>query len=164
MNAGDAANISNFQVLDVSGFGATAGNGALDASLMATAVSGVSISTASTAGAATLLNLGSAVTVTDSFDGDSSSLVLTHSAGAGTLAVNFADAAKVPTSETLAALTSTGDTSISVSSLGTKGAANAITNLTETDNHLTTVTITGSNAFTLGGIHTNTAATATTAT
>ena len=163
VNAGNAADISNFEVLDVSNFGSGAGNGALDASLMAgSTISGVSISMAATSGTATLQNLGSAVTVTDSADATSSSLVLTHSAGAGTLAVNFADAAAVSTTETIASLTSTGDTSISISSLGTKGTANAITNFVETDNHLTMVSITGSNAFTLGGVHTNAgAATAT---
>ncbi|MGF6837636.1 hypothetical protein QF001_001503 [Paraburkholderia youngii] len=162
VNAGNAADIKDFQILDVSGFGATNGNGALDASLMATAVSGISISTASTAGAATVQNLAATVSVTDSFNADNSSLVLTHAGTAtNSLAVNFADA----TANGTHALTiqSTDDATVSVASGGAKGVVNTF-GLTETDNHLTTLTITGSNAFTLGGLQTNHAAVAASAT
>ena len=168
VNAGDAANVKDFQVLDVSGFGAGAGNGALDASLMSTVVSGVSISSAGTAGTATLLNLGANVTVTDSADNTSSSLVLTHAAGAGTLAINFASSAATTAGPTtISSLTSTGDTAVTISSLGTDTttpAANALVNLVETNNTLTTVTITGANPFTLGGVHTDSTLAAGTAT
>ena len=161
VNAGNAGGISNFQVLDVSGFGSGAGNGALDTSLIGSVVSGVSILAATTNGVATLLNLGAAATVTDAVSG-ASSLVLSHAAGAGTLAVTFANPAAAAT--TLASLTSTGDTTLSVVSGGKAGATNAITALAETDNHLTSVTVTGSNAFTLGGVNTNTGAAAASAT
>ena len=159
VNAGSAATIKDFQVLDVSGFGSGAGNGALDTSLMSTSVSGVSISSAATAGTATLLNLGANITVTDSADNTSSSLVLTHAAGAGTLAINFASSAATTAGPTIiSSLTSTGDTAVTISSLGTDTttpAANTLTHLFETDNHLTTVTITGANPFTLGGVTTD---------
>ncbi|MEX3856310.1 beta strand repeat-containing protein [Paraburkholderia sp. BR10923] len=161
VNAGDAANISNFQVLDVSGFGNGAGNGSLDASLMTgSTVSGVSISSAITSGVATLLNLGANVTVTDTLDAaavvGSNDLVLSHAGGSGTLTVDFADSLKAHTNGVnIDSLQSTGDTSIALSSAGVKGAVNSLTGLTETDNHLTTITITGSNAFTLGGVTTD---------
>ncbi|MEM5384126.1 DUF4214 domain-containing protein [Paraburkholderia phymatum] len=160
VNAGNAAGIKDFQVLDVSGFGSGAGNGSLDASLMTgSIISGVSISSATTNGVATLLNLGDNVTVTDTVDAlaavGTNDLVLSHASGTGTLTVNFADALKAHTNGVnIDSLTSTGDTSIVLSSAGVKGAVNSLTALTETDNHLTTVTITGSNQFTLGGVTT----------
>ncbi|AQV96393.1 hypothetical protein BJN34_21225 [Cupriavidus necator] len=163
VNAGNAAGITNFQTLDISGFGATAGNGAFDTSLMGSAVSGVSISTAKTAGLATLQNLGANVTITDTFDAaaaNASSLTLTHAGTAtnNTLTVNFASTAKTTTNvETISALTSTGDASVTISSGGVStgvGFGNAITALAETDNNLANVTITGAKAFTLGGVTT----------
>ncbi|MDE2342562.1 MAG: hypothetical protein KGL63_04085 [Betaproteobacteria bacterium] len=166
VNAGDAANIKDFQILDVSGFGSGAGNGALDTGLMSTAISGVSITTAATSGTATLLNLGPNVTVTDSADNTSSALVLTHAATSGTLTVDFASSATTTAGATIiSSLTSTGDTQVSISSAGTDAnAVNTLTSLTETDNQLTKVVITGANAFTLGAVHTDSAASLTAAT
>ena len=76
VNAGNAAGILDFQILDVSGYGSGAGNGSLDTSLLSTPVTGIAISTASTNGTATLLNLAAAVTVTDTHANDSSALIL----------------------------------------------------------------------------------------
>jgi hypothetical protein len=148
VNNGNAAGISNFQVLDVSSFGATAGNGALDTSLLGSPIGGVSIGSAATAGTATLLNLSAAVTVTDLVASvtPNSSLVLTHAAGAGTLAVAMGNAATA--GNEFLAITSTGDTTVSVSS-GGKGASTNIFALSETDNHLTTVTVTGADSLTI---------------
>jgi hypothetical protein len=167
VNNGNAANISNFQVLDVSGFGTTApgGNGSLDTSLLASPIGGVSIGSALTAGTATLLNLSAAVSVTDLVAGvgPGSALVLTHAAGAGTLAVAMGNAAAVG-NESLGII-STGDTTVSISSGGKAGSTNLFA-LSETDNHLTTVTVTGSDGFTIAPatLETNTGATAASAT
>jgi hypothetical protein len=163
VNTGNAAGVLDFQILDVSGYGSGAGNGSLDTSLLSTAVTGVAISAASTNGTATLLNLASAVTVTDTHANDSSSLTLTHAGTAtNSLAINFAETSTTATNEIINTLTSTGDTTIAISSLGASTQANyvnVIGALNETDNHLTTITITGSQAFALGGggINTNTA-------
>ncbi len=51
-------------------------------------------------------------------------------------------------------MTSTGDTTIAIHS-GGASTANIIANLIETDNHLTTITITGSQAFDLFGVSTD---------
>jgi S-layer protein len=148
VNAGNAANIKDFQILDVSGFG-----GSLDTSLLSSPVTGVSISTASTNGAATLLKLASAVTVTDTHANDLSALTLAH-AGTATdsLTINFAGASA--TTQEISPLTSTGDTTIAINS-GGASTTNIIGNLIETDNHLTTITITGSQAFDLLGVSTD---------
>jgi S-layer protein len=170
VNTGNAAGIKDFQILDVSGYGAGAGNGSLDASLLSTAVTGVAISSASTNGVATLLNLAAAVTVTDTHANDTSALVLTHAGSAiNSLAINFAGTSTTATNETINTLTTTGDTTIAISSGGAStvgGYFNGITNLNETDNHLTTITITGSQALALGivngvvgAVNTNTAGT-----
>ena len=161
VNAGDAANIKDFQILDISGFGSLAGNGALDASLMSTVVTGVSISSAMTDGVATLLNLGSAVTVNDTTTGTNSGITLTHSAGTGTLAVNFDNTAQL--SQAITTLTSTGDSSVTFSTGGNVTSA-LVSNLIETDNHLTTVTITGAHLFGLDAVHTDSMLAAGTAT
>ena len=62
VNSNNAADIKDFQILDVSGYG---GPSPLDASLLSTPITGVAISSASTNGTATLINLAAAVTVTD---------------------------------------------------------------------------------------------------
>ena len=161
VNTGNAAGIKDFQILDVSGFG-----GSLDASLLSTPITGVAISFASTS--ATLQNLASSVTVTDTNANDSSSLTLTHAVGTATnsLAINFAGTSTTATNETITTLTSTGDTTIAISSGGAStqaGYYNAINNLNETDNHLTTITITGAQAFELNGVSTDGVQTTTTA-
>jgi hypothetical protein len=157
VNLGNAAGIKDFQILDVSGYG-----GSLDTSLLSTPITGVAIGAAplSTAGTATLLNLAAAVTVTDTNANDSSSLTLTHAAGSATnsLAIDFAGASTTATNETINTLTSTGDTTIAISSGGAStqaGYYNAINNLSETDNQLTTITITGVHAFDLNGVSTD---------
>jgi hypothetical protein len=156
INAGTAPGITDFQILDVSGFG-----GVLDTALIGSAgtVTGISISTADTAGTATLLNLASAVTVTDSVDGPLNALAITHAAGSGTTTFNFVDNAGAANDiDGFLFFQSTGDTGITVNSGGTV-TTGSITNLfaqiNETDNHLTTVTITGAQSFVLGGINTD---------
>jgi len=134
------ATFTDFQIVDVSGY-----TGVLDTSLTGLSFTGVSISTASAAGA-TLQNLTADVTVTDSHDGDNSSLALSHVGATGTLAVNFADTVASGT-QTLA-ITSAGDTGITVVSGGAKGDVNALS-ITEHDNHLASVTVSGANALTL---------------
>ncbi|MGF6288439.1 beta strand repeat-containing protein [Paraburkholderia youngii] len=158
-----AATIKDFQIADVSGYN----NGTLDTSLLATQISGLAISTASTTGS-TLENLAAAVTVADAFDGDASALTLTHAAGtaSNSVAINFADATTATftakTFSTFAAgdagtvslnVTSTGDSAVTVNSGGVKGVLNDLT-LAETDNHLVKVTVTGANAFQLDGVTT----------
>jgi S-layer protein len=155
INPGNAANIKDFQILDVSGFG-----GSLDASLLPTPVTGVSISTGSTNGPATLLNLAAAVTVTDTHPSDNSALTLTHAGSAtDSLAINFAGA--TATTQEISTLTSTGDTTIAINS-GGASTTNIIGVLNETDNHLTTITITGAQAFELLGVSTDGAQTSST--
>ncbi|MGA8169378.1 MAG: DUF4214 domain-containing protein [Methylocystis sp.] len=166
VNAGNASSIKDFQILDVSNFGSLAGSGSLDASLLSSPITGVSISTASTNGVATLLNLASSVTVTDTHANDSSSLTLTHAGSAtNSLTINFAGTSATATNEIINTLTSTGDTTIAISSGGAStvaGYLNEVSALNETDNHLTTITITGSQEFALGfggGVNTNTVGT-----
>ncbi len=154
INSNNAAGIKDFQILDVSGFG-----GPLDASLLSTPITGVAISSASTT--ATLQNLAAAVTVTDTHASDNSSLTLTH-AGTATdsLTINFAGTSAA--NQEISPLTSTGDSTIAINS-GGASTANIIGNLIETDNHLTTITITGSQAFDLLGVSTDGAQTTLTA-
>ena len=134
VNSNNAAGIKDFQILDVSGF-----NGSLDASLLSTPITGVAISSASTT--ATLLNLAAAVTVTDTHAADNSTLTLTHAGSAtNSLTINFAGTSAA--NQEINTLTSTGDTTIAIHS-GGASTANIIGNLIETDNHLTTITITG---------------------
>ncbi len=151
VNSGNAAGIKDFQILDVSGY-----TGSLDASLLSTPITGVAISSASTT--ATLLNLAAAVTVTDTHAADNSALTLTHGGTAtNSLTINFAGTSAA--NQEISTLTSTGDTTIAISS-GGASTANIIANLIETDNHLTTITITGSQAFDIGAaINTNTSGT-----
>jgi len=146
INSGNASGIKDFQILDVSGYA-----GSLDASLLSTPITGVAISSASTT--ATLQNLAAAVTVTDTHAADNSALTLTH-AGTATdsLTINFAGTSAA--NQEINTLTSTGDTTIAINS-GGASTANIIANLIETDNHLTTITITGSQAFDLFGVSTD---------
>ena len=146
VNSGNASGIKDFQILDVSGY-----DSSLDASLLSTPITGVAISSASTG--ATLLNLAAAVTVTDTHAGDNSSLTLTHAGTAtNSLTINFAGASA--TTQEISVLTSTGDTTIAIHS-GGASTANIIGSLNETDNHLTTITITGSQAFELNSVSTD---------
>ncbi|MGF6613081.1 hypothetical protein OKW45_008069 [Paraburkholderia sp. WSM4175] len=162
VNAGDSANIKDFQILDVDGFGNSAGNGVLDASLLSSSVSGVAISSTGTDGTATLLNLGANVTVTDSTVNTDSDLVLTH-AGTGTnsLAVNFESNSTTGDGD-IDSIVSTGDTTVSISSDGVATAVtddyNVLGTLAETDNVLTKVSVKGATFFELDHVNTNTGA------
>src|SRR6202043_4118179 len=98
--------------------------------------SGVSNASAPTAvGGATLLNLASAVTVTDSVGG-LNVLTITHAAGAGTTTFKFGDnpGGLAPTDGFF--FQSTGDTGITVNSGGTGSVTNGFIQINETDNHL----------------------------
>jgi hypothetical protein len=154
VNAG--ADIKDFQILDVSSF-----SGKIDATFaLATPVSGVAVSTGDTG--ATLQDLANNVTVDYSVDdaNGSSDLTLTHQSGKGTLTVNLDDQSAASNAwGTELALTSTGDTAVSFNSGGAKGLYNLVDSLSENDNHLSTVTITGSNQFELDAVHTNAGAT-----
>lgn len=158
VNAGNASGITNFQVVDVGGFGAGAGNGALDTTLMGGSVSGITMLSAETNGVATVLNLANNVTITDNATGAGSSVTMTHASGSGTLAIDLADATKA-TAQVLN-VTSTGDTSATVTTDGV-GTSNTLT-LSETDNHLATVTALGATPLSLA-VNTNTGATSATA-
>jgi len=85
----------------------------------------------------------------DMFD---AGLSLTHSGTAGgTLAVTFDNLDTTGSKDVeLGTLTSTGDTTVTIASTG-GGVKNAIYYLAETDNHLTTVTVTGNDAFVMDG-------------
>jgi hypothetical protein len=151
VNVGNASGITNFQILDVSGYGAGAGAGSLDASLLGTPVSGIAISTAATNGIATLLNLAANVTITDTSNNTGSQLVITHAGtGPDSLTVNFAPPAG--DNGWIQSITSTGDTSVTVTSNGgTPGTTyNYLQALTETDNVLTTITASGGTYLYLG--------------
>ena len=113
----NAATIRGFQGLDISAY-----SGTLDTALLSTPVNGLDISTAATSGLATILDMATNVTLSDTADSSTaSSVALTH-AGTGTsnsVTVNFASAGKASTNtETISALTSTGDASISIVSGG----------------------------------------------
>lgn len=147
VNGGNANFITNFQLLDVSNYGAAPHNG-LDASLLGTRPTGLTLSTADANGTATILNLADNASVTD-FNGVGGPLtgdiMLTHVDGAGTLAVNFAQ--MVAGADTFN-ITSTGDTAVTVASGGVAGSSGTLT-LTETDNHLATITVSGGNDLNL---------------
>ena len=158
-------NVTAAQSFDASGF-----NGVLDASLLSSPVSGVTIASAPTNGS--FLNLAPSVTVTDTYadNNNSSSLTLTHAGSAtNSLTINFAGTSAAAASETIATLTSTGDATITISSGGASTNTNfynAIDTLNETDNHLAKIVITGAQPFVLGdanGVNTNTAGTSTVA-
>jgi S-layer protein len=157
----NASGIKDFQVLELSGYGAGAGNGPFDASLLSSPVTGLIVglalgaSGAPTNGVATINNLAPAVTILDAADSGPSSFVLTHKGGVGTLAISV-----LTSGTTIASLVSTGDTSISIHDGGYSGAsASLLQKLAETDNHLTSISITAASAFGLGNVLTNTAAT-----
>jgi hypothetical protein len=157
VNVGNAAGITNFQILDVSGYGSGAGAGALDASLLGTPVSGIAMSASGTNGTATLLNLAANVTITDTSNYGASDLVITHAGtGPNSLTVNFAPPAG--DNGYISSITSTGDTTVAFTSNGgTPGT---------TDNVLNTITASGGTYLYLGNwdaINTNTAATTATA-
>jgi len=84
------------------------------------------------------------------------------------LAINFANTSTSSAlTETINSVTSKGDTTVTIASGGKSTNAafgNKLTALNETDNTLTTVTITGAKAFTLAGVHTATGAALTTST
>ena len=149
VNSNNAADIKDFQILDVSGYGGPS-------PWMRRCCrrrSPASRSAPPRPMARTLINLAAAVTVTDTHASDNSALTLTH-AGTATdsLTINFAGTSAA--NQEINTLTSTGDTTIAINS-GGASTANIIGALNETDNHLTTITITGSQAFDLFGVSTD---------
>ncbi len=172
-NASNGGIFTNWQTLDITDYGGTP----FDASLLTRdAISGVQYS-AGDATAETVLNIAPAATVTVTGPGTEpqfdASLTITHHSGAtgDSLAVTFnnTDTTTALNNLELGNLTSTGDATLSIASTGVAGSTagagcNGIGSLTETDGHLTTVEVTGSDYFNLGyngGVNTDHATTST---
>jgi hypothetical protein len=165
VNASNGGIFTNWQIVDITDFGGTPFSLSL---LTNDAITGVQFHGAD-AVAETVLNLAPVATVTVTGSGfTDAGLTVTHSSTTGDgLAVTFhnTDSATALNNLTLTAFTSTGDATISIDSTGAAGSApfggyNRIGTLTETDGHLTTVTVTGNNYTYVGytgGINTDTA-------
>jgi len=157
---------SNWQILDVTNLQNVV-HQTLDASILTNdAITGLGFS-ASDTGTDTVLNiaanstlgiLGSDYTETYGFSGVAAGdqiqvdagLIQTHLGGSGTTAVTFANEDTTGTkSLELASFESTGDTTISIQSNG-GGFDNAISQIFETNNTLTDVTIAGANYASVG--------------
>jgi hypothetical protein len=166
-NASNGGIFTGWQILDITRYGGTP----FDASLLTNdAITGVQFSGADAA-AETVLNIAPAATVmvtgTISFD---KGLTITHSSATGdslAATLNNTDATSSLTYLLLGSLTSTGDAAVSIASTGAAGSTpsagyNGIGTLTETDGHLTTVTVTGDDYLYLGysgGVATDSATT-----
>ena len=163
VNVGSAGNVKNFELLDASGF-----NSALDAALLtASTITGVQFSGGVAAGAniATLQNVANVATLSSigAIDqatvgaGNLGQLVLTQAGTNPTLAVTFNSAPTVAAAakwfDALGNVTITGETALSIASTGNSfTAGNGIVGISQTDNKLATITITGDKDFTLGGV------------
>ena len=154
-SASNGGIFTDWQTLDITKYGGTP----FDASLLTNdVISGVQFSGADAA-AETVLKIAPAATVmvTGTISVDSG-LTITHSSAAGdSLAVtlNNTDTTSSLTYLLLGSLTSTGDAAVSIASTGAAGSTpsagyNGIGTLTETDGHLTTVTVTGDDYIYLG--------------
>jgi hypothetical protein len=154
-NASNGGIFSNWQTLDITKYGGTP----FDASLLTNdVITGVQFSGAD-ATAETVLKIAPAATVmvTGTFSIDNG-LEITHSSDTGdSLAVTLdnTDSTTALTYLLLGSLTSTGDATVSIASAGAAGSTpsagyNGIGRLTETDGHLTTVTVTGDDYIYLG--------------
>jgi hypothetical protein len=155
VNASNASIFTNWQILAVNSLldatSATPFNAAI---LTSDTITGVVFEgNDSTVGGEHILNLAPAATVqvTGIFTTVDSGLVLTHSAAGDSLAVAFSIGGGG--TATLESLTSTGDAAVSIASNSTANFTeiNYLNQLNETNNVLTTVTITGSSPFYLGG-------------
>jgi hypothetical protein len=166
-NASNGGIFTNWQILDITNYGGMS----FDANLLTNdPITGVQLHGAD-ATAETVLNLAPAATVLLAGTGfTDAGLTVTHSSATGdSLAVtlNNADTATSLNVLLLASLTSTGDATVSIDSTGTGGSTahagyNGIGTLTETDGHLTTVTVTGNSYTYVGsaaGVNTDTATT-----
>ncbi len=174
INAGNASLFKNFEVLEVTGNTATYDLSLLTNSTISGLAFGTGTTSSTTAGSGTssVIGLASNSTVAvNSFTNQASlatgylqNITQTHVTGAATTAVTFASAATSGTTNysVLGTLTSNNDTAISIASGGgSYVAGNGINTIAETTNTLTTVSISGSKAFTLGAVTTNTAGTIT---
>jgi hypothetical protein len=156
----------NWQILDVTNNTNSAHN--IDTALLTAnggVMTGVQINSTDTGTVATTVqHLAANATISLQGHGQADlGLTVTHmSAGPNTLAVTFADGgANAADVNTLTSLTSSTDTTMSIVSGGaTAGQANVIGSILETDNVLTTITITGANALSIGGVATNSGASA----
>lgn len=160
VEVGNRANIKNFEVLDVTG-----DNRLIDASLFtASNFQSLAVSGAIGAGGVTVTKLAGTALNVDVSAAAVNDLTASLAGGAtGTtdsLNVNFN--ANGAGAASLATITTTGTDSASIVSGGAAGDVNSITSITDTLNTLKTITITGANDFTLGGVTLNTAAVATT--
>ena len=155
VNASNASIFSNWQILDVTHLDATSATPFDCAIMTSDPITGVLFEAApdTTAGGEHILNLAPAATV--QLSGTNTGLVLTHSASAGdslSVMYEYNGAGSVVPTGTLGFLTSTGDAAVSIASNYPAAVANNYLNqLNETNNVLTTVTITGSSPFYLGG-------------
>jgi hypothetical protein len=167
-NASNGGIFTNWQILDITNYGGVS----FDANLLTNdPITGVQLHGADSA-AETVLNLAPAATVLLMGTGfTDAGLTVTHSSAIGdSLAVTLNNTASTSLNVLLLAnLTSTGDATVSIDSTGAAGRTafggyNGIETLTETDGHLTTVTVTGNNYTYVGsaaGVNTDTATTST---
>jgi hypothetical protein len=154
-NASNGGIFTNWQTLDITGYGGTP----FEASLLTSdVISGVQFSGGDPT-LETVLNIAPAATVTLTGRGFADAgLTVTHSsATADSLAVtlNNTDTASTLNDLSLDNLTSTGDVTVSIASTGAAGSTagvgyNGIGTLAETDGHLAKVTVSGDDYFELG--------------
>ena len=168
-NASNGGIFTNWQILDITNYGGVPFGANL---LTNDPITGVQLHGADGA-AETVLNLApAAIAVVTGTGFTDAGLTITHSSAIGaSLAVtlNNTDTATSVNVLLLANLTSTGDATVSIDLTGADGStgpvgSNGIGTLTETDGHLTTVTVTGDNYTYVGyngGVNTDTATTST---
>lgn len=182
VNGANAAVFQNFETLEVTGLNTAFDGAAMTTSAIANvALAGAGASTTATTNVAEVRNLATTAATltigqyTDQATSSSNVVVsgvkvsLKDATGTSdSLAINYA--ATVTTNGTndvsrVGAVTQTGIESVTIASGGSRSLdANYLGQLVDTSNKMSTITITGSKAFTLADVDTNTAATATVAT
>jgi hypothetical protein len=163
VDIGNAGIFTNWQILDVTAADFVPGS-PFDANIMtADTITGVQFTGSDiTVGGENILNLAPAATVLVTNPGGSdvsiSGLVVTHSSATGdNLAVTFNDT-KGSLDQFMTFLTSTGDATVTIASNAAgsaTGGYNEVAQLIETNNVLTTVTITGNQFLYMGDNHNN---------
>jgi hypothetical protein len=169
VNVSNAAIFTDWQIVDITNFG---GDPFSTTMLTNDTITGVQLGHETNPGTVeTVLNLTPVATVTVTGTGfTDAGLTVTHSSATRdslALTLHNTDSDTALRKLTLTALTSTGDAAISIDSTGAAGSApaggyNGIGTLTETDGHLTTVTVTGNNYTYVGiagGVNTDAATT-----
>lgn len=178
VNGANAAVFQNFETLEVTGLNTAFDGAAMTTSAIANvALAGAGASTTATSNVAEVRNLATTAATltigqyTDQATSSSNVVVsgvkvsLKDATGTSdSLAINYA--ATVTTNGTndvsrVGAVTQTGIESVTIASGGSRSLdANYLGQLVDTSNKMSTITITGSKAFTLADVDTNTAATA----